>query len=227
MTDKGFFGIVKENMKVTRKIVAIFLISIIFTDGCTIKYVHIPRKPPLKVAVLPMENLSNDVNGPVVIRKSFNESIARKGYITMDLEEIDRILRDIGITDGGQIRAFDNKFISEKLGVNVLIFGEVVQYFQGTSLEIIPPGLVYKREVKAHFKMIDISTEKVMWENEHGLVTKDPLGREKKKKDDTEHTFFGDLVGNVLADTIKSGLEILSDKLAKQIADSMPLPYYY
>jgi hypothetical protein len=212
-------------MKNFQRIIVILIIAV-FLGSCTVKLVPPPpRKPPLHVAVLPMENLSNDVNGPSVVREAFNRAISHRGYITLDLEKIDKILKDdFGVTDGGQLRVVDEKELSKKLGVNILIYGEVVQFFQGTSFEIIPFGLVYKREVRAHFKMVDVETGKIIWEKEHGIVEKDPLGDKRGKK---EGNFLGDLLGNVLADTVKSGLEIITEKLVDRIANDMPSPYYY
>ncbi|MFH1825562.1 MAG: GNA1162 family protein [Candidatus Firestonebacteria bacterium] len=221
-----------QKFKAVWEEVIILLVIGVFLGGCTMKWVPPPpRKPPLQVAVLPMENLSNDVNGPPVVREAFNKAIARNGYITLDLEIIDKVLKeDFGVTDGGQLRIVDDKELARKLGVNILIYGEVVQFFQGTSFEVIPFGLVYKREVKVHFKMVNVETEKVIWEKEHCLSQKDPLGEKKNKKgkkDKEEGNFFGDLLGNVVADTVKSGLEIITDKLVEKMANNMPSPYYY
>ena len=60
---------------------------------------------PLKrVAILPLKNDTNDVDGPEVMRKKMVQALERRSYVVKDLKETDQILRDrMGITLGGQL----------------------------------------------------------------------------------------------------------------------------
>src|SRR3990172_1821164 len=59
---------------------------------------------PLKrVAILPMKNDSNDVDGPEAMRKKMAHALERRSYVVQDLKETEQLLRDrMGITLGGQ-----------------------------------------------------------------------------------------------------------------------------
>jgi hypothetical protein len=77
------------------------------TGGCVIPHMPMPTDPsnPLKrVAVLPMKNDTDDVDGPDVVRQKMVEALTRRSYVVMDVKESDQILRDrMGINLGGQL----------------------------------------------------------------------------------------------------------------------------
>ena len=210
---------------IKRNIIKCFIAASILISGCSYKVVQRqPKKPPLHVAVLPMSNESNDAGSPEVIRKMFSTAVKKEGYVVLDQDTVDAKLKEMGITDGGQLNYMSQKDISAKLGVDILIYGNVIEFFQGTTFELLPPGLVYKREVKASFKMVDVPAGKIIWEREETVLQKDPLDKKGKKND---NGLLGNLFTNVVSDSIVSGVELLSKELVQRMAEHMPSPFYY
>jgi hypothetical protein len=195
---------------------------IVFLAGCAIKPLP-PRKPPLHVVLLPPANSSNDAGAPEMLRKDLQRELLANGYVSMDLEDVDKGLKELGITDGGQLGYLDQKKLQEKFGTELMIYGEVTEFFTGTAVEIFPPGVVYKHEIKAKFRMVNVLSDKVIWQKEDGVLRKDPL--DKKKEND--NGLLGNLLTNVVKDAVHDKMEDLSKVLARRIADSMPSPYYY
>jgi len=60
---------------------------------------------PIEIAVLPFANNTSDLKAGYLIRELFALGLKEKKYTVMDIEEIDKRLNEIGITDGGQLNA--------------------------------------------------------------------------------------------------------------------------
>lgn len=117
--------------------------------------------PPAKVAVLPFDNHTNDLNGPDIVRFWFNHRIAeKKGYVTVPLLEVDAALRELGIVDGGQLAAIKPQQVGAALNVDALIYGELLMFDYQTT------GFLNTRQVRARFKMVDARTGERLWEAE-------------------------------------------------------------
>lgn len=117
--------------------------------------------PPKIVAVLPMNNETTDLNGPVVVRYWFDERLQeKKGYTTVPLETVDAGLNDLGITMGSQLDATTPQKIGEKLGADAVIYGDLETFAYQTT------GFINVKRVKAHFKMVDCKTGETLWEAE-------------------------------------------------------------
>lgn len=125
------------------------------------QYLKSGYMPPRSVAVLPMDNHTTDLNGPDVVRYWFNRRIAEeKGYSTIPLDEIDATLASMGIQDGGQLPAIKPEALGQKLGVDALIYGELLDFNYQTT------GFLNIRKVRAHFRMVDARTGELLWESE-------------------------------------------------------------
>lgn len=82
------------------------------------------NKSPARLAILPIDNYTNDVNGSRILREVIYETLLEnnKGYVIQDVEKTDALLRDVGITDGGQLKIISPIEISEVLGVDGLLY---------------------------------------------------------------------------------------------------------
>lgn len=145
----------------------ILLFIVLFTSGCATIQPN-PNNPIARVAVLPMINNSNDIDGPVFVRGAVNNMIAGRFYETVPLEKIDESLKDkMGITLGGQLD-FSNpgagapspQQIGELLEVDGVFYGTLIEFKQ------IITGVYNKRKVKAKLKLVNAKTGEVVWENE-------------------------------------------------------------
>ena len=98
---------------------------------------------PAKLAVLPMDNYTNDVAGAIILRQVVYATLAEnyKGYEIQSLEETDEVLRDAGVTDGGQLNVFHPLEVSEILGVDGLL------YLKLSELELLTLPFYYVRRV--------------------------------------------------------------------------------
>ena len=136
--------------------------SVLFFLGCAVKPKFIVNNytPPVTVAVLPFNNLTNDLDGPVYVRKIFSERLKYKGYIVKPLDETDDILRGIGITDGGQLSAFKPEKIGEALNVDGLFYCDLLEF------SYITVGFYNKRAVSASFKLLDAKNGNLLWHDE-------------------------------------------------------------
>jgi len=168
-----------------------------FFTGCSpkAKYLIENYSPPKKIAVLPFNNQSIDLDAPVIMRYLFNKRLSSVGYNTIPLDEIDEKLREMGITDGGQLPAATPKELGEKLNVDGLIYGDVIE-FKYTTL-----GFYYARTVQANFKLFDSKNEKLLWEDERKVSKKEFEFREIGK------AFASQLVEKTLNKALKSPLK--------------------
>lgn len=118
--------------------------------------------PPARVAVLPLNNLTTDLDGPEIVRYWFGQRMAeKKGYAIVPPAEVERVLReDFGITDGGQLAAAAPAGLGEKLGASALIYGELLEFNYQTT------GFLNVRKVRAKFRMVDAATGELLWEAE-------------------------------------------------------------
>ncbi|MEK7475970.1 MAG: GNA1162 family protein [Candidatus Coatesbacteria bacterium] len=128
--------------------------------GChePVKRVQHDTPFPASIALLPMNNFANNVRGPHLIRKLVEMRLIGAGFDSMDLREIDRRLDGIGITDGGQLGAVQPQKLGEVLGVQGLLYGEVLQ-FGYTNL-----GVFNKRVVEVHLVLVETATGRKLWE---------------------------------------------------------------
>jgi len=145
------------------KIVLPLVAFAVLAPACsgTNQYLKSGYTPPRMVAVLPMDNHTNDLNGPDIVRYWFNQRLAeKKGYQTLPLELIDEQLKSMGVVDGGQLAALRSEKIGEKLEADALIYGDLLDFTYQTT------GFLNIRKVRAHYRMIDAKTGELLWEGE-------------------------------------------------------------
>lgn len=120
-------------------------------------------KPPALLAVLPMYNQTPDLQGPDVVRYWFDQRLQeKKRYSTLPLERVDAGLRELRITEGGKLRAATPQIIGEKLGVDAVVYGDLIDFTYQ------PTGLLNVRKVKAEFRMVDCRTGETLWAGRGG-----------------------------------------------------------
>ena len=136
--------------------------SILFFLGCVAKpkFIVNDYTPPMTVAILPFNNFTNDLDGPVYVRKIFSERLKYRGYIVKSIDETDNVLRGIGITDGGQLSAFKPEKIGEALNVDGLFYGDLLEF------SYITVGFYNKRAVSVSLKLLDAKNGNLLWHDE-------------------------------------------------------------
>ncbi|OGS57305.1 MAG: hypothetical protein A3J79_10705 [Elusimicrobia bacterium RIFOXYB2_FULL_62_6] len=118
--------------------------------------------PPARVAVLPLNNLTTDLDGPAIVQFWFDQRLSdKKGYSTVPLAEVETALREqFGVTDGGQLSAVAPAKLGERLRADALIYGELLEFNYQTA------GFLNARKVRAKFRMVDAATGELLWECE-------------------------------------------------------------
>lgn len=97
------------------------------------------------VAVLLPSNHSNDVEAPERIRRLAWTELRGKGYNVLPLDKVSAALREIGITQGGQINAFPISQIARTLNGARLLTGDI------ESFKTVNVGLYNLRSVSVNF----------------------------------------------------------------------------
>lgn len=138
-------------MSVSKLITAAFLLMVIFMVGCAgSKYLKSDPtfKEPIPIAVLPFENETTDLPAGELARLFFFLGMQEKGYEVLDYSATDSILRDLGITQGGQLPSISPEELHAKLGVEGLLYGTLIDAEYSTK------GITKKKKVTVSIKLL-------------------------------------------------------------------------
>lgn len=153
-----------------RKYKLFLLFFLLIFIGCTSRKNYVlkatPSIPPAKLAILPINNNTNDIAGGSIFRKLIFKDFQQKnsGYEIQDLEETDKLLNEAGITDGGQLQFFRPIELSEILGVDGLL------YIDLDELKFLTYPYYHTRSVKGTFFLYNF--EKLIWVKPIRVTTK-------------------------------------------------------
>ncbi len=118
------------------------------------------------MAVLPMDNESNDLDGPVFVRKLMQEALAARSFQVLPTSQIDEQLKAQGFTDGGQLRATTPQKLGEWTGADTLLYSTLENF------DYINVGVYAQRRVKLLAKLIEAKTGTKLWEAEREGTTR-------------------------------------------------------
>ncbi len=150
------------------------LLFTVFT-GCAARRHYVqpnPANPIRTVAVLPMVNQTNDIEGPEKARAMFAEQLVERQYVVKPIAEVNQILKDeLGITLGSQLDMTNPQELGQKLGVDGVIYGTLFDFDEKTT------GVLNIRRVKAGFKLVDAKTGAVIWGKGQGVRSETRMAR--------------------------------------------------
>ncbi len=153
---------------------AIFFLIIIslpgFLWGCRAGgdnwYSANPANPVRSVAVLPMYNVTNHVEGPEMVRKLVVELLEDKHYAVMPTGEVDKILQErMGITLGSQLEMTTPEALGAELKADALLYGYLLDF------DDVIFGVYNSRAVRAGFRLVDAVSGSVIWSGGKGIKT--------------------------------------------------------
>jgi len=173
---------------------ALFLIAC----GSKAKFRADGVSPPAKIAILPTINQTTDVKGGIVFRNLFFKELEKSYYSDLaDLERIDSLLNQEGISDGGQLTVVENKELFDMLSVDGLLFIELIECEYQTL------GISETRKVSANVKLYK-QPSVLIWEDE--------------KEEDRGKSVFDTVLGlmNDPKDTLKDSAEDLGEQLSRK-----------
>lgn len=113
---------------------------------------------PQRVAVLPFDNETVDLRGPELLRELVAERLAARGHTIVPAEEVDAALRGIGVTDGGQLKAFAPAEVGRAVGAEGLFYGTLEDFVHQNL------GFVRRRMVRLRVKLIEAGSGERLWE---------------------------------------------------------------
>lgn len=182
--------------------------------GCATAPVYVAKEvPPLqRVAVLPMANETNDLDGPVFVRKLIQEALAARGLALVPLDQIDAILKDNGFTDGGQLRAAAPADLGKWLSADTLLYTSLVEF------NYINVGFYWQRKVELVGRLVRAETGERLWETQRGWATRWVETSEKKAKD----AFARQLAIQAVEKMTKMPLGPESREAVRRLLDTIP-----
>lgn len=151
-------------MKLLKKLLPCFILPLLLW-GC----MPVVKKPvaifsdpsftaPVKAAVLPFANESNDMTADAVYRELFYLGLKEKGYDLIPMETVDAVMKEMGISEGGQLGAFKKTDLQKKLKADALFFGDLKQ------LTYLTVGIKKEKKVVAYASLYN--GDKKLWEDE-------------------------------------------------------------
>ena len=159
-------------MKLSNLLAVVSILALI--GGCTLRMPNPsgdPYNPIKRLAVLPLVNNTTDVNAPEFVRERLVAALEARLYNVQPLEETDQILRDqMGITLGGQLEMADNRELARTLGVEGLLFGDLMDFHQITT------GVYNSRNVRGRFRIVNAAMDETFWQNGIGVKSQDSHG---------------------------------------------------
>jgi hypothetical protein len=119
---------------------------------------------PLPVAVLPVNNMSNDLKAADMFRELFKNSLQDLGYPVAKNGDVDFLLQRNGLTDGGQLTNIPPEKLCDMLGVDAVFIGTLEKAGQLTT------GIYNKSEVRANLRLYRGSS--LLWSDTAEAVVK-------------------------------------------------------
>jgi hypothetical protein len=147
----------------------LWLLLVLLAAGCTEPAPRVTHAGPFpgRIVLMPLNNHSNNMLGPLLVRKLLELHLAGSGYNPMGAKDVDTRLNSIGITDGGQLGAIPPAKVGEVMGADGILYGELLQ-FGYTNL-----GVYNKRIVEVRLFLVQASTGLTIWDSTRkGTTTK-------------------------------------------------------
>ncbi|MBI5903687.1 MAG: DUF799 family lipoprotein [Deltaproteobacteria bacterium] len=144
-----------------KRLVFVLFALLLLAGGCAFHAMGPPPNPgnPYQsVAVLPLYNATNDVDGPKMVRELVDERLRHMHYDVKPINEVDQILRDrMGVTLGAQLELTTPRKLGEELGVDAVLYGYLLNF------ETVTAGVYNVKKVRAGFRLVDTKTGRTIW----------------------------------------------------------------
>ncbi len=98
------------------------------------------------VAVLPFDNESVDIDSERYMRDEVIKKFVSMGYSPLTSSYVDEKLKEMGISDGGQLKAYKTPEIASKLACRIIVYGTIENYvFQNLGFIVRKKADLYIR----------------------------------------------------------------------------------
>jgi len=141
---------------------------VISAAGCAPSSVYLSKNYSRagKVALLPLANNTNDLDGPPFIRKLLMEGLNARGFRVLAPDTVDAQLKAQGFTDGGQLRAATPQQLAQWTGAD-LLFYPVLDRF-----DYINVGYYWQRRVTVSGRLLSAQSGEKLWAAERSHSTR-------------------------------------------------------
>lgn len=148
-------------MNIVKRSTAVFIATLfLLIQGCggLMQMPTNPSNPIRTVAILPMVNETIDVDAPGKIRGLFADRLGKYHYQIQPIEKTNEILNgQFGISLGKQLELTTVQQLGEKLGVDGVFYGYLINFDQITT------GVYNQNKVQMGWKLVSTKTGQIMW----------------------------------------------------------------
>lgn len=187
-----------------KKLILFILVLFMFTS-CAEKKRIIQKtqygRPPGKIAILPSENLSNDILGGFVLRNLTYQKLQQnnKSYEIQDISTTDSLLISEGIGDSGLLKLFSPNELCEILQVDGLLYVDV--YNMG--MKITP--FYHSRYIDTQYRLYNFSN--LVWQKPINVANRVvDLNGAFNALNSIANGNFGDALGSAAGEMILQGI---------------------
>lgn len=155
---------------------AVLFLSLFFAtllSACTtIPARTVDKTNPIKtVAVLPLINNSNTVDGPAKLQAYLTAGMYERYYDVVEFDEVNKTLKDqMGVTLGAQLDMAKPELLCKTLGADGLLYGVLDDYISK------PAGVYTIKRVRARTKLVNCKTGAVVWKGGAGGKSQEATG---------------------------------------------------
>lgn len=168
-----------------------------------------------KIAVLPMRNQTNDLEGPGLVRGIVYRQLSARGVDLVPLNDIDAQLKEQGFTDGGQLHAATPQQIGQWTGADTLFYGTLEDF------NYINIGFYWQRKVRVSGKLVDAKTGERLWEAERSWATRQVV----PDKDEAKRQFAIQMAAKALEKMTHLPLQAESRMAVERLLSTLPYRY--
>lgn len=170
-----------------------------------------PTPGPRTLALLPLDNRTVSVDGPLILRSHFPKPFGARGWVIQPPGETDERLRGIGVTLGGQVPGIKLEELRKALGTEAALGGTLLTH---SNLVL---GVSNQQTLEAELILIDLTNGHVLWRGRRKLVESQDHG----VRGNGAAAAIGLLAG-VASGVAKNNMQQISDHLAWTFARAMP-----
>lgn len=144
----------------------LFLLAAHLASGCSPGRKEVQKTiPPFVIALLPFGNQSNDVEASRKVRIALFDEMRSRGFRLVELDGIDASLKELEISDGGQLGSVVLEKIREKISADLFCYGTVIEFGFKSAVALS------QRKVEIQLKFADGRSGQWVWEGQEVGVT--------------------------------------------------------
>ncbi len=156
------------------------------------------------VAVLPLINNTNNVEGPAKMQFAFTAGLYERYYDVVEPDEVNQKLKDqMGVTLGAQLDMAKPDLLCKTFSTDGLLYGSLDDYI------VKPTGVYTVKRVRARAKLVDCKTGQTVWKGGAG-------GKSQEARGGTVGALIGAAasIGSAVSDATEGELPpLLGDKI--------------